>query len=346
MAACCVSVAAMGTYEHDGISTPASADGGRPSFWRVAVAVLVGLAWSYLWLWLLWFGFSLLGVIGQRSQSHPPANLWNWLYPGTGAWATVANLTVFALVCGIVAASVQGAVARRTKRSISGQRVFVPTLIAGMVLVNNHGNFGRVATVWLVLSFALQRFAFVGDRDDSRNAPRPRIAVLAAALALLGLLATTGAYAVSHPLWYSSYLPNGTGAANRVAFHVRPGGSFRYTFQLQNAGFAPITLQSVRAPGSTTQGPGHFAQLLGATVAEYPRPAGFGPPGQSIPGAHIAGRGSAWITLNVRIIPCIESGREPGPAALNSVNVNYRILGLNQSQTIPLDAPPTVLCRH
>ena len=336
----------MGTYEHGGVSTPVPSDGGRPSFWRVAGAVLVGLAWSYLWLLLLWFGFSLLGVIGQRSHSHPAANLWNWLFPGTGAWATVANLTVFAVACGIVAASVRGAVGRRTERSVSGLRVFVLTLIAGMVLLNNHGSFGRVATVWLAFSFAVQRLALVGDRDDSRNAPRPRSAVLAAAVALLGLLATTGAYAVTHPLWYSSYLPNGTGAANRVSFHVRPGGSFHYTFQLRNAGFAPIMLQSVRAPGRTTQGPGHFAQLLGATVAEYPRPAGIGPPGQSIPGTHIAGRGSAWITLNIRIIPCIEADGGPGPAALNSVTVDYRILGLNQSQTIPLDAPPTVLCRH
>lgn len=336
----------MGTYEHGGVSTPAPADGGRPSFWRVAGAVLVGLAWSSLWLLILWFGFSLLGVIGDRSVPHPPASLWNWLFPGTGAWATVSNLTVFAVVSGIFAASVRGAVARRTRRSVSRLSVFGLTLIAGMVLLNDHGSVGRVASVWLVLSFAVQRFAFVDRRDDPRKAPRPRIAVLAAVVALSGLLATTVAYGVTHPLWYSSYLPNGTGAANRVVFHVEPGGSFRYTFRLQNAGFAPVTLRRVRALGRTTLGPGRFAQLLGATVADYPRPPGIGPPGQSIPGAHIAGRASAWITLNIRIIPCVEVDQGPPPAALNSVTVSYRILGLDQSETIPLDAPPLVLCRR
>jgi hypothetical protein len=343
----CDILVAMGTYEH-GVSRPSPADGGRPRFGQVAWAVLAGLFWAYLWLLVLWFGLLVLGVIGQRQVGHASASLTGWLFPDTSVWAVVSNLTAFAVACGIVAASVRRVVARRTNRAVSGVGVFLLVLLAGMAVLNNHGSFANVAAAWLVLSLAVQRFAFVDERDDRRLGTRRRsYALLAVGVSLLGLMATTAVYGVTHPLWYSSYIARGTSAyGSAPVYHVKAGGRIRYTFQLQNAGFAPVTLQRVHAPGSTTHGPGHFAQLLGATVSEYPRPAGIGPPGHSIPGAHIAGRGSAWITLTISIIPCIETDGGPGPAALNSVSVNYRILGLNQSQTIPLDAPPAVLCRR
>lgn len=336
----------MGTYEH-GVPAPSPANGGRPRFGQVAWAVLVGLFWSYLWLLVLWFGLLLLGVTGRRQVGHASTSVTSWLFPDTSVWAVVSNLTAFAVACGIVAASVRLMVARRTNRALSGPGVFVLVLIAGMVLLNNHGSFTKVATVWLALSLAVQRFAFVEGREDRLLSGRMRSRVLlAAGVTLLGLMATTAVYGVTHPLWYSSYISTGTAPyGSAPVYHVKAGGRFRYSFELKNVGFAPVTLLGVRAPDGDYPRPGAFAQLVGATVAGIP-----GPPdvvrGGRIRGASISGHGTAWINLTVRVIPCVQVDQGPPPAALDRVIVNYRILGLRQSQTIPLDAPPTVVCRR
>ena len=118
-------------------------------------------------------------------------------------------------------------------------------------------------------------------------------------------------------------------------YHVKAGGRIRYSFELKNVGFAPVTLLGVRAPNGRPR-PGGFAQLLGATVAGIPLPPEL-IHGRRINGASISGRGTAWINLTMRVSPCVHVDQGPAPAALDRVIVNYRILGLNQSQTIPLD---------
>ena len=192
----------------------------------------------------------------------------------------------------------------------------------------------------------MQRFAFVDERDDTRLSTRTRsYALLAVGVSLIGLMATTAVYGVTHPLWYSSYLSGGTSRyGSAPVYHVKAGGRIRYSFELKNVGFAPVTLLGVRAPNGRPR-PGDFAQLLGATVAGIPLPPEL-IHGRRINGASISGRGTAWINLTMRVSPCVHVDQGPAPAALDRVIVNYRILGLNQSQTIPLDAPPAVICRN
>jgi hypothetical protein len=109
---------------------------------------------------------------------------------------------------------------------------------------------------------------------------------------------------------------------------------------------APVSLLSVHGPKVGTLTPGSFAQLVGATASNVPLPHLFNTRGQTIAATTIPGRGNVWITLKLRLIPCIQVDQGPPPAALDNVTVNYRILGLNQSQTIPLDAPPAAVCRR
>ena len=172
---------------------------------------------------------------------------------------------------------------------MSGLGVFVLVLLAGMAMLN-HGSFGRAASVWLVLSLAVQRFAFVDGRERRRLSSRTRTyALLAVGVSLLGLL-TTAVYGVTHPLWYSSYLSSGTTPyGSSPVYHVKAGGHFRYSFELKNVGFAPVTLLGVRAPNGDSPRPGDLrpvtpngfelgairvyrAQLRAGSAIDFPRP--------------------------------------------------------------------------
>ena len=262
-----------------------------------------------------------------------------------GAWSLAANAVVAFTVVAIASWVVTLVLERRLDEFVSLPLVFAALLVSGYVpYLALEGRFRLSGLLGLVVAAALIRWLAVGDAPAALAVERARARllergwwhrlVLAGAIAWAAALAVAASYGLAHPLtsgYAVDYAPSNysyqrIGDQQYHVFRGPPGTEGSYEFDFGNAGFAGLTVESVEVPE------GYGFALAGFSVASTPH--------ATPTGSEVGGRESAWLDLQLRLVPCERAGL----TALREVRVHYTVLGRPQSQLLPLTPAPAVRC--
>jgi hypothetical protein len=317
----------MNAIAHERLARPDA-----PGFFATAWDVFVGFLLAAISVGVVAVAALAIGFVGRDGTAHARRAANDWPFPHSGVWSVAANIVVTAGVLLACAAWITARVGARAEQSVSIARVFAILGVTGYApyvayrgLLPLHFILGLLATTFLVRRYAVGALPL----DLS---PRARLGLLAAGASLLCIPA---AYGATHPLWYESQVVGATSTLNwsthRGVYHPRTDQTVKYSFVLTNSGFAKVTLLDVS--GASTP----LIRVVGAG-------AGFVYPGdrvRAVRGTSLGRHREQVVTLFIRLLGCDHAS---GTAALDRVNIRYRLAGMDFTQPLLLAIRPTLVC--
>ncbi len=273
--------------------------------WNVAWRVALGAILADVAIGGLTIFADWLGLVARPDSGFATHALNRAPFEATNAWGAIANVAAWGAVACVVTFVVTGVVAGAGRR-VSARRVFLILLFVGPPLfgAGHPASAGRATVAWIVASLLVWRFALVDEAW-----PQRRQAVVIGCV-FAALVAVVAPYGVTHPLTLAVEAPS--------VIRVTPGGVVQTRFELKNAGFAGVRVTDVRPAD-----PWPFVHTASASAS-----AAFSMPGHS----------AAQVALRMR-------GCSPGSRfTLDSVLVDYRVLGLDFTAPVRLDSPLSYRC--
>lgn len=310
----------------------------RPSLFRLLAAVLAGEVVGALALWCTAIVFELLRLapIGGAQQ-------WYWLpWSVDGIWALAGAIGWGYLVCSLIARLVAERIERRGYGRPAAGWLRIAIAISGyggMAVGHNGGTHVLVAVAGGAVVIRLVAFNLDGSLRAWRWHKTARWQLAAAVgAALLGF-----SYSALH-----SFAADGSGGSfgdgsvtTRVG-HTEMISAGLIHFRL------PVAITSVAFTGPGAQ----HLRVSGLVISPNPGTMLIPQRERSYPGAHhwadlvwqptrLPYRASAgneiWINENVALSSC-------GDVTVNSLKLNYTVLGISTSETIPLQTPLSLRC--